>query len=695
MQCTPESNVYRERLKGQQCFDDCSDSGYSGLFHSPPSISGTDSCRSLSPVEFNETPKENLRLSVTPKERTREPVGFLGKNSRGIQRPSAVSWCETPKRDSSLRHRLLMCRSTTAFKADNARSPRTRRTESSTVRSENWLSASFDSLDTLTGALASSTLKLDQDLPLSGRKRRLLFTQVRTSTLEDGKLNSGHLSSFERRVSLTDADFSESISASDQINIESPYKFLPTSSKENSESPISSVTNNLYDSSSVLSTPSLTHTPKYIRSVYEDSGFSSLALDKSQDSSVDHDGSFQELLLSASRGTSETPNLAEAKRRSRFQRQHRLSTLKEGGSQSEEDPKDRKHDHHCHRQSKEDEVFADAATPCSVLSVKCTNSMTSDSLAPAKEDYATPLRATTTKPETMTPLAAPANPDATPAGTTPVDLSLTPALQLVHAMCQHKAQMFVGQSPSLKEQLKSTAALTETPLVFRTTMPLAGLIGRKMGLGKVDILTELKKRNLRHILAFILHHLTSESIYRCGQVCKSWNEIIQQDKLASFKRRSHLSEVEAALELGGAVHVPDAETRLTLHKRSALKTVQAQSRTSSFCTPQSGNSTLTPLQHSIIHSGSSSKREKFLEVAKTLFNDECLKPCPRCQHPARCHSLKGEGVCSRADCGFQFCTACLCAFHGSRECGSQSVGRRKKDILLPGSAQSKRNVRRL
>lgn len=82
------------------------------------------------------------------------------------------------------------------------------------------------------------------------------------------------------------------------------------------------------------------------------------------------------------------------------------------------------------------------------------------------------------------------------------------------------------------------------------------------------------------------------------------------------------------------------------------------------------------------------------QVAKTLFNDECLKPCPRCQHPARCHSVKGEGVCSRADCGFQFCTTCLCAFHGSRECGSKSVGRRK-DKLLPGSSQSKRNIRRL
>uniref|UniRef100_UPI0037E7B934 F-box only protein 43 n=1 Tax=Semicossyphus pulcher TaxID=241346 RepID=UPI0037E7B934 len=677
MECTPESNIYPETFKGQHCYDDCLDSGYSGLFHSPTSVSGGDS-RTLSPSEFNETPKENLR--------TREPVRYLRKESRATQRQSVVTWCETPKRDSSLRHRLLLRRPTADVKSENTISPCPRRNG----RSEHWLSASFDPLDTVTVGLASSTL--EQDLPLSGRKRRLLFTQVRTSTREDGKQNSDPLPSFEI----------ENISASDQINIETPClrTFLPSSSKKSSQSPISGVANNLYDSSSVLFTPSSTHTPKYMRSVCEDSGFGSLTLDKSQDSLVDHDGSFQELLLSNFRGNCETPNLAETKRRSRLQRQHRLSTLKEGGSQSEEDLTDRKHEHayQRHSRSKVDEVFADDATPLSGVSVKHGKSMTSDCLASTKQDYATPLRATTTKPENMTPLStAPANQDVTPLSTTPVNLSMTPALQLVHAMCQQNAQMFVRQSPSLREQLKSTAALAETLVTFRTTMPLAGLIGRKMGLGKVDILTELKKRNLWHILAVILSHLSSESIYRCGQVCKSWNEIIQQDKQSSFKRGNHLSKVEAAIELGGAVYVPDAETRLTLIKRSALKTVQAQSRTSSFCTPQSGISTLTPLQHSALKSGgsSSSKREKFLEVAKTLFNDECLKPCPRCQHPARCHSVKGEGVCSSPDCGFQFCTACLYAFHGSKECDIQSVGRRKKDILLPGSAQSKRNVRRL
>lgn len=269
MQCTPESNVFLESCEGQHCYGDCSDSGYSGLFHSPQSFSGIDSCRSVSPVELSETPKENLRLSVTPKERIREPVTLIDRDRR-IQRPAAVSWCETPKRDSSLRYRLQMCRPSTAVKADNTRSPCTRKTESTICfRSENWLTESFDSLDPVMGALASNTSKLEQDLLLSGRKRRLLFTQVRTSTLEDGKLHSDRLSSFERGVSLSEADFSGSNYTSDEIKIETSRfrKNMATSFKENIQSPVSSGKNNLCDSSGVLCTPASIHTPRYIRYV--------------------------------------------------------------------------------------------------------------------------------------------------------------------------------------------------------------------------------------------------------------------------------------------------------------------------------------------------------------------------------------------------------------------------------------------
>lgn len=265
MQCTPESNIYLKNSKGQRCYDDCADSGYSGLFQSPQTTSGAGSCSSLSPVEFNETSKENL--SVTPKARMKDSAGSLDKEFRGTRQQSAISWFETPKvykRDASLRHRLLMSKPFTDVQTDNPKSPCTRNTGSSlSTSSEHWLSVSFESLE----ALASSTLGLEHNQPLSGRKRRILFSQVRTSTLEDGKVNCIHLPNFEGRDSVSEADFSESISASNQSNIKTPHfsKFLPASSKEDSRSPVSGATNSLDDCSSVLCTPSYTHTPKYIR----------------------------------------------------------------------------------------------------------------------------------------------------------------------------------------------------------------------------------------------------------------------------------------------------------------------------------------------------------------------------------------------------------------------------------------------
>uniref|UniRef100_A0AAV2MAV9 ZBR-type domain-containing protein n=1 Tax=Knipowitschia caucasica TaxID=637954 RepID=A0AAV2MAV9_KNICA len=308
--------------------------------------------------------------------------------------------------------------------------------------------------------------------------------------------DSGYSSLFYTPHSIT-RDDSLSVAESDETPKENMR--LPDTPKDQTGFLMLNGKHDLSDSS-VLYTPQSLQTPKYTRYFCEDSGLNSLTLDKSQDSSVDHDGSFQEFLLSASNGCNVTPNPLDTKRHSWFQRQNRLSTLKEGGSQSsEEEPTDK-----------------------------------------------------------------------------------------------------ANKEKNLKEDEQGTGA-----------------------------------------------------------------------------------------------HVPEADTRTALLKRSALKTVQSQSRSQSFCTPQSSSRSNTPVSNSPLTSAGGSKRDKFIEVAKTLFNDECLKPCPRCQHPARCRSVKGEGVCSRGDCGFQFCTSCLCAFHGSRECGSQSVNRRKKDLLLPGSAQSKRNIRRL
>uniref|UniRef100_A0AAZ3QDY3 F-box domain-containing protein n=1 Tax=Oncorhynchus tshawytscha TaxID=74940 RepID=A0AAZ3QDY3_ONCTS len=395
-----------------------------------------------------------------------------------------------------LRRRLLVSKT-----ADETETPRTKKTDSSSnERTEHGSNVVFDSPDAFTiGALASSTLN-PEDVLLSGRKLRLLFSLVKTSTLEDGKCNMANVTLFERKV----------------LSVLS----TPTP-KYHFDTPSSTPTRKLYD-----------------RSMSEDSGFSSLALDKSQDSTVDNDGSFQELLLlsSGSSRCKETPS------RSRLERQRRLSTLREGGSQSEGD--------------------------------RDVRNLAEDDDSDVFPDVTPPKTTTTAKLE---------------------DLSFTPALQMVRALSQRTSRMLLERT-SLEELLRVSE--------------------KEMGLGKVDIFTELKKKNLRHILAKILNQLSSEDVYRVGQVSRSWDEIIVQNKMSSRRRRHYLMDVKASLELGSAVHVPDAETRLTLPSRSVLKSVQAQSRTPSTSirgTPQSGTGTSTPVQHN-----SASKQDLFLQVSPPI-----------------------------------------------------------------------------
>lgn len=68
------------------------------------------------------------------------------------------------------------------------------------------------------------------------------------------------------------------------------------------------------------------------------------------------------------------------------------------------------------------------------------------------------------------------------------------------------------QQSSLEDLLR----VLEEDAPYRSRLPLSGLIGRKMGLQTLDLISELRRRNLRHVLALILSQLTPADIYRCG-----------------------------------------------------------------------------------------------------------------------------------------------------------------------------------
>ncbi|XP_074001867.1 F-box only protein 43 [Numenius arquata] len=569
----------------------------------------------------------------------------------------SADFFETPKvsrKGSSLRRRLLLPKTVPAGTTAGCceRQPSSsgssrKKVFSCVLSSEERVSqtASDSPRDKSYKPLTASTSKTEDSNP-DCLKRRLSFSQQRTSTLDESKckdpllLETECLSPIQYKevIASNTNEFSESVlaSVSDGLLRTSPYSVLPETNEGKFLTSVNSLVESFNFELSEINSPPVKLTSYPALSIPEDSGYNSLHLDKSGDLLSDHEGSFQEFLQKCKEGS----KVLDSKRKTRkLEQVRKLSTLQEQGSQSETD-------HHS----------SPSTSAC--MSTEERNFVSEDSALVLEEH---------------------------PSGDLVVshgDLSRTPALKIVHEICLQRQR-------SDQKRISQNIDGTE---IFALEHVLAGLIGKKMGLEKLDILTELKYRNLTHVLAIVLDALTVESLCSIWKVSKNWREIIVQDKSADKRRKlyiKHLKE-EAGEYL---LKAEDAATRLNVLNRSALRPVQAQARTSVVWTPASYTELAPRRCSSVPHL--TCRQEEYVKVAKTLFTDEAIKPCPRCQYPAKYQLVKKRGLCSREACGFEFCILCLHAFHGSKECNSLSAKWKNKKDAPPGSAQSKRNLKRL
>ncbi|XP_021242360.1 F-box only protein 43 [Numida meleagris] len=561
---------------------------------------------------------------------------------------------ETPKagrKGSSLRRRLLLSKAGAAVgscekQGSSSGSSRKKLFPSVLSSEENLSQTASDSskeksCDTLRGSSAE-TEGSSPDCP----KRRLSFSQQRTSTLDESKckdpllLETECFSPIERKdvtVSNTN-EYSDSVlrSVSEGLLQTPTYSVLPEASDSKILTSVDSLVENFNFELCDRNNPSVKLASYPNISTPEDSGYNSLHLDKSGDSLSDHEGSYQEIFRKRKEGS----KILDIKKKARkLERVRRLSTLREQGSQSETE------DHH--------------------------GSPSNSAHMLAEESFVTEDRELVLKEQTSEDLTVNYG-----------DLSRTPALQIVHEICLQRQR-------SDKNQVSKNVDGTQ---IVALEHVLAGLIGKKMGLEKLDILTELKYRNLKHVLAIVLDASTVESLCSIWKVSKNWREIIVQDKSADRRRKLYIKQLKEEAE-EYLLKAEDAATRLNVINRSALRPVQAQARTPVLQTPPSYTE-LTPRRCNSVPQ-STSRREEYIKVAKTLFTDEALKPCPRCQYPAKYQLVKKWGLCSREACAFEFCILCLHAFHGSKECNSLSAKQKNKKDAPPGSAQSKRNLKRL
>lgn len=88
-----------------------------------------------------------------------------------------------------------------------------------------------------------------------------------------------------------------------------------------------------------------------------------------------------------------------------------------------------------------------------------------------------------------------------------------------------------------------------------------------------------------------------------------------------------------------------------------------------------------------------------VQAASCLKQHESLRQCRRCGSPAIHLPEVQRATCTRSSCLFDFCTCCQEGFHGSTPCRTVQPKSHftsfKMSSTLPGSARSKRSLRRL
>lgn len=430
---------------------------------------------SLTPLqEHSDHIHPNARFSVSSS--IENEINSISLSERREENRSAYFF-ETPKvsrKGSSLRRRLLLSKSvpagTTVGCCETQTSPSGssgKKLFSSVLSSEEKLSqtASDSPKDKSYRPLATSISKT-KDCNLDCPKWRLSFSQLRTSTVDESKCKDPLLLEPEclspiqcKDVIVSNAnEFNASVlrSVSDGL-LRTHSCVLPEANEGKFLTSINSLVENFELCDTNYSPVKLASYPDL--STPEDSGYNSLHLDKSGNSLSDHEGSCQEYSQKCKAGS----KIPDSKRKTRkLDRVRRLSTLQEQGSQSEME------DHH------------GSPTTSACMLTEESNFVS--------EDHALFLEQQPTSDLILSYR----------------DLSRTPALKVVHEICLRRQR---SDHNEISEDIDGME-------IFALEHVLAGLIGKKMGLEKLDILTELKYRNLSHVLAIVLDALTVESLCR-------------------------------------------------------------------------------------------------------------------------------------------------------------------------------------
>ncbi|XP_018415828.1 PREDICTED: F-box only protein 5 [Nanorana parkeri] len=254
--------------------------------------------------------------------------------------------------------------------------------------------------------------------------------------------------------------------------------------------------------------------------------------------------------------------------------------------------------------------------------------------------------------------------------------SMLPMLRFEEAICS-----------TLKKSCKRSPRVdwaTVEEIASSGAFGLDKVIGKKMGLERVDILGELFKRDFKHLLSKILRHLSAIDLINVISVSSTWRKILQRDSWAYSVYQKCQKEI-CEKEARKAEHAATRESSLF---RIPLASVQKVASAACCVSKKKSNKKKPAASHS--------RLAEFNEIGKTLNNDQSLKVCRDCGSPAKHNPYLNRAICTRESCQLDFCTLCNCEYHFSKACiTSVTLSHKYFSQPLPGSKKSKQNLRRL
>jgi len=225
----------------------------------------------------------------------------------------------------------------------------------------------------------------------------------------------------------------------------------------------------------------------------------------------------------------------------------------------------------------------------------------------------------------------------------------------------------------------------------------------------LDFVRRLASKNMSHILEKIWSLLPTSDLSSAMQVSSLWYSSVKASSTAMSRWREAKAmwSPENAKTLSGKKGRSQRKARLLkTSPRKALGNVsnlladeslifEASSDGSLQSTRlrQRSSSRANPLPPPVLASPSKFRHRLFTDEASRLKPEEQLRPCPRCTLPSKVNLLNNRAHCTRISCQFDFCTKCMCGYHGESPCHTSvkvasSKGSRGRKNLNFSSAMS-------